>query len=185
MPNYQNGKIYKIVCNNTNKQYIGSTCFDLSSRLQQHTYFPSNHCVSKEIIEEGNYDIILVENYPCNNKEELEKRERHYIETLNCINVVIPGRTKKEWYKDNKEHISEKAKEYYEDNKEHFSERAKEYYEANKELLLEQNKEYREANRDKLNERQKEKFNCECGGRYTRVHKKRHLNSKKHLNYLN
>ena len=36
-------------------------------------------------------------------------------------------------------------------------------------------------NKDKL----KEKFNCECGGRYTRHHKARHIKSRKHQDYIN
>ena len=33
---YKNGKIYRIVCNITGEQYIGSTCKTLKQRLQQH-----------------------------------------------------------------------------------------------------------------------------------------------------
>jgi hypothetical protein len=43
----------------------------------------------------NNIDIILVENYPCNNKYELEAKERWYIENNDSINKNIPTRTKK------------------------------------------------------------------------------------------
>jgi hypothetical protein len=36
MPNYANGKIYKIVCNITGEQYIGATTQKLSQRLTCH-----------------------------------------------------------------------------------------------------------------------------------------------------
>mmetsp|Transcript_32665 Transcript_32665/g.38319 ORF Transcript_32665/g.38319 Transcript_32665/m.38319 type:complete len:103 (+) Transcript_32665:95-403(+) len=36
MVNYKNGKIYKIVCNETNEIYIGSTTQTLTDRLCQH-----------------------------------------------------------------------------------------------------------------------------------------------------
>ena len=36
MVNYANGKIYRIVCNTTGKQYIGSTTRPLSERLNGH-----------------------------------------------------------------------------------------------------------------------------------------------------
>lgn len=39
---------------------------------------------------------------------------------------------------------------------------------------------YRIENRNKINERQNEKFNCECGGTYTRYLKSRHLKTNKH-----
>lgn len=166
MSNYQNAKIYKIVCNNTGKQYIGSTTQKfLSQRLAQHKSIQNHSCKSREIIEGGNYSIVLVELCPCNSKDELHKRERHFIETLDCINKIIPGRTQKEYYEENKERVLEQQKEYYKANKEHLCERKKEYYEDNK-------------------EKKNEKHNCECGGKYTTVHKLRHMKSKKHLDYL-
>ena len=36
MVNYQNGKIYRIVCNTTDEVYIGSTVITLSKRLAKH-----------------------------------------------------------------------------------------------------------------------------------------------------
>ena len=50
----------------------------------------------------------------------------------------------------------------------------KEYYQASKEYWAERRR-----------ERENEKFNCDCGGRYTRGHKAQHLRSKKHQNYIN
>jgi len=45
----------------------------------------------------------LLEHYPCNNQDELNARERHYIQTINCINRNIPSRTIKEYYLDKKD----------------------------------------------------------------------------------
>jgi len=136
MPNYQQGKIYRLVCNNTNKQYIGSTTQKyLCSRLSQHK-LQSSRCISKEIINNGNYSIILVENYPCNCKDELLKRERYFIETLQCINKRIPSRTKKEGDKEyqekNKESIKKRKAEYYQKNKEKIKQKSNDYYHMNK-----------------------------------------------------
>ena len=36
MPDYSNGKIYKITCNETYRCYIGSTTKTLTRRFQQH-----------------------------------------------------------------------------------------------------------------------------------------------------
>jgi hypothetical protein len=47
--------------------------------------------------------IELIEEFPCENKMELNKREGHYIRTLECVNKLVAGRTKKEWREDNKE----------------------------------------------------------------------------------
>ena len=139
MPDYQKGKIYKIVCNITNKIYIGSTCQNrLSYRLNQHVR--KRNTSSKEIIEGGNYNIILIENHPCNNKDELCRRERHYIETLECVNKCIPGRTKKEYHETYKEHYREQSKQYRENNKERTREYNKQHYQKNKEAIAEKKK---------------------------------------------
>jgi ribosomal protein S27AE len=49
----------------------------------------------------------------------LTKKERYYIDSIDCINKIIPGRTDKEYYSDNKE----KIKQYYSDNKEKIREK--------------------------------------------------------------
>jgi len=110
MPNYQNGKIYKIINDIDDKIYIGSTTLLLCQRLAGH----HQHCsTSAKQFFNVNHKIILLENYACNSKEELESRERYYIE-LNkdiCVNKMIPTRTKKEYYQDNKELINKQQRE--------------------------------------------------------------------------
>ena len=102
MERYQKGKIYRIVCNTTDKCYIGSTCENtLARRLTKHIVNykrwreqkDTNYISSYEIFENNNYDIILMENYPCNNKDELHVRERWFIENTNCVNKVVPIKT--------------------------------------------------------------------------------------------
>jgi hypothetical protein len=39
---------------------------------------------------------VLVENYPCNSKDELKARERYYIENNDCVNINVPTITTKE-----------------------------------------------------------------------------------------
>ena len=95
MPDYQLGKIYKIECNVTGKVYIGSTCEPtLARRLASHvghyrcylkgTFY--NFISSFKIFENGNYCIVLLEKYPCDTKDELLARERHWCNELECIN---------------------------------------------------------------------------------------------------
>ena len=101
---YSQGKIYKIVCNITGDIYIGSTKEKyLSRRLQRHKYLykdflngKGNLMSSFSIIEKGNFEIVLVETYPCDTKYELESRERYHIENTKCVNMVVPTRTTKE-----------------------------------------------------------------------------------------
>ena len=126
MPNYQNGKIYKLVSNISNDIYIGSTVNKLSHRLNAHKN-KANQCVSKQLFSnDAVIQIILIESFPCINKSELTAREHHYITTLVCINKCIPFITDvvivngdtKEWLKAyNESHavdISAKKKAYRE-----------------------------------------------------------------------
>jgi len=124
MNKYSQGKIYKIVDNTNNNVYYGSTTDTLSRRLSKHKYDSKirSSCRSLLIIKNGNYDIILIENYPCESKEQLETRERYYIENNECVNINIPGRPHKEWREENKEILLSYAKKYYKENSKHLRE---------------------------------------------------------------
>jgi len=136
---YVNGKIYKIVCNLTGEVYYGSTIQKLNYRISGHKC--SLGCESRLIINRNNYYYVLIENYSCNNKKELETRERWYVENNDCINKIIPTRTMKEWKEDNKEKIQVRDKIYREKIKDQSGEYKKEWYIQNKEQILEKAKE--------------------------------------------
>ncbi len=89
---------------------------------------------------------------------ELQQRERFYIENNECVNKVIPLRTKKQYNENNKEKISDYNKEYYQDNKD------------------------KKAEYDK--QRNSEIFMCKCGKTLTLHHKSRHEKSIQHQNYI-
>ena len=152
MPDYKQGKIYKIVCNVTGKVYIGSTIEILARRLAGHRRAyktfkegKSTNVTSYQIIEQGNYDIVLIENCPCESKEELLRRERYFIESLDCVNKIIPTRTKKEYIQENIEKIRERRKQYCLENIEKITERRKQWRIDN----IEKTKQYRIDNREK------------------------------------
>jgi hypothetical protein len=167
--NYQNGKIYKIVDNTNDDIYIGSTTQKtLAQRLSQHvSQAKSNkrHCSSKQIILNGDYDMVLIELFPCHSKDELHARERHYIETINCVNKVIPTRTQAEWCQDNKEIIMQKRIEYYQNTIEHRKqynennkEHRKQYNKNNKEQIKQRKANYAQKNKEKIKQYQKEYY---------------------------
>jgi len=172
MPNYQNGKIYKITSGDI--IYIGSTCEPtLARRLAKHvanyTGFKKgkDHFISSyTLIETGQYEITLIELFPCGSKDELTARERFHIETNECVNRSIPGRTKEEHldrmrkhYETNKEYLQERMKSYREDHKEQIAEQRKAYRIANRDIVLEKerlSREKRKLNRSKLQPKHRE-----------------------------
>jgi hypothetical protein len=97
------GKIYSIVCKTTGMHYVGSTCSTLQTRLKGHERdYPLKKCSSWKVLENNNYEIVLLEEYKCETRKDLLKREgyyieknRHYINRNNCVNYCIPGREKK------------------------------------------------------------------------------------------
>jgi len=164
MVNYKDGKIYKIVDNTNGNIYIGSTCCKLlCQRLRQHKNDynrfingKKNDMSSFVIIKNNDYYIELIENYPCDSKDELHKRERHFIKTLKCVNRSIPTRTRKEWKTDNKETLFIKNKEYRENKKKQikesrikykgkYSEYLKKYYQINKDEKKDYDKKRRKS----------------------------------------
>jgi molybdopterin-guanine dinucleotide biosynthesis protein len=144
MTNYQLGKIYKIVCNTTGLTYYGSTCEPtLARRLAGHrSKYEKKLCSSHQVLESNNYDIVLVENFPSDNKMELHKRERYYIENNDCINKSLPTRTDKEYSFDNREKISANGVQWRLDNRD----KVANYYSNNIEHILNVHKEYRKNN---------------------------------------
>ena len=163
MPNYQEGKIYKIYNTVTDDIYIGSTTQKLCARMRDHRK-PCNvtkHAdlpIYKSFIEHGmhNFFIELAEKCPCNDKDELRKKEGEYVKQLKpSLNLYVPGRTNKEYKEDNKERIEQQQKLYREENKEKTSQAKKIRYQTHKEAILQKQKQYREENKEKEYQRHK------------------------------
>jgi hypothetical protein len=150
---------------NIKDEYVGHTTnFIERKRLHKNCCCNSgnekhNYYVYKVIRENGgweNWSMVEIEKFPCANKNEAEKRERYWIETLQAkLNKLIPTRTPSE------------------------------YYEDNKGKKLDYQKAYREDNKEKNCLKVKEKFTCSCGGKYTYAHKIHHTKTKQHQEYLN
>tara|TARA_R110002073_G_scaffold289_3_gene2983 strand:+ start:339 stop:812 length:474 start_codon:yes stop_codon:yes gene_type:complete len=116
MPNYQNGKIYKITCEETKLIYYGSTVQTLKKRLSQHKEHKDKKKYTTNQMTKP--EIYLVEDFPCDTKRKLETRERYYIQNNDCINRIVPTRTQTEYYQDNKELRKQQSKEYKDKHKE-------------------------------------------------------------------
>ena len=163
MVNYSNGKIYKIepiVDYDEGDIYIGSTTKEyLSQRMDNHrgrykrwkkdnnnSYFTSFKLFDKYGIE--NCQIILIEAFNCNTKDELHSKEAQYIKSMKCVNKVIPDRKRKDWRIENKDYIKEQSKLYRQENIEKIKAVKKEYYKTRG----------KELNKDKRNERSRELY---------------------------
>ena len=119
MSDYSYGKIYKIWTENSDDIYIGSTVQTVSMRMSDHRRHykiflktGKGYCSSYILLEQGNIHYELIEKYPCENKQQLCKREGHWQKKLKCVNMLIAGRTKKGWHLDNPNYY----KEYHEKN---------------------------------------------------------------------
>jgi hypothetical protein len=130
--------------------------------------------------------------YEKNKEHELEMCKKYYDEHKEDI-----LQRAKEWKGENKEYLQEYSKQYYKENKDsdEFKEKrkkqTKKYYEENYDAVRVRNKDYYEKNKEKIIEQQKQKnkyedceqIQCDCGGKYVTYHKKRHMESKKHLKF--
>ena len=194
-----NGVVYKLKSNDPNIKefYIGSSV-NIKKRIAIHksdcnntNSAKYNYKVYKFIRENDGWDnwefetLLEVE---VISKEELRlKYERPYqLDLLPELNDRVEGRTKDEYYEDNKEDILKKQKIYNEKNKVEISKYQKKCYEDHKEEILKKQKENYEKHKVEILEKQREKILCEeCGIYYTKSNKTKHLNSKKHMESLN
>ena len=166
MPYYNNGKIYKIYNTITDDIYIGATTRLLSDRMQNHIVASKDkklqHLTLYKCFNEhgvSNFYIELIEKYNCNSRGELYAKEGGYIRELNpSLNRFLSGRTRAEYYKDNKVKIKEQRAQYRENNKDLIKEQNKRYRENNKDLIKEHKKQKRENNNDLIKERGKQYY---------------------------
>lgn len=166
MPDYQKGKIYKIVSDSHPQDvYYGSTCQSLSCRMSGHRSefkLEINRTCCNTIITYGDAKIFLVEKFPCDSKEELLQRERHYIENNKCINKRLPI-------------ISEEEK-----KKKNVT-----YNQAHKEESKQACIKYELSHKEERSARKRERVQCECGMTVSQHSLERHKTRQLHLDNMN
>lgn len=99
MLNYKLGKIYKIVSPSHPEipPYFGSTVQRLSVRMGEHrkNFKQGKSNSSKALMCFSDAIILLVEEFPCENKEQLHAREGQImLEAIERSNIRIAGRSK-------------------------------------------------------------------------------------------
>lgn len=194
---YSNGKIYEIENKTTKEKYIGSTVNPIEDRFKGHTSkinvdTEKNRKLYSAMKEHGveNFEIKLIEEYPCNSKKELRLREAHYIMLFDTIdngyNMNLPivdmdeKTYKHQWYEANKERILEMRKSHYEKNREAKIAYQLEYAKENAAKIAEYQKNYRieynEKNKEKLQAKRQVRMNCPfCGKEYTKINMTTHF----------
>ena len=183
MPDYAKTQIYKIVSKDSNitNFYIGSTT-NWTKRKQNHKKCCNNENDKNynlqiyQIIRQNgdfeNFDMILIEDYPCENKREAEKREQYWKELLKPdMNMINPFTNKF----NKKENTVEYYKEYYQNE----LLKNKNYNKAKYQKNIERHKEY-------FKEYNKKRYTCEyCNKELSLKHKSTHEITLKHINNIN
>ena len=106
MPDYKLGKIYQIVSPSHPEvpPYFGSTCQTLSIRMAKHRYkFKQGKGGSnKHLLCFDDAIILLIEDFPCENKEQLNAKEGAVmLAAIARSNKLIAGRTREQYRLDN------------------------------------------------------------------------------------
>ena len=226
MNNIRNGQVYEIKYNGQ-VLYVGST-WNIMKRNSSHltncydeTSKQYNYAIYKYIrdnnISWSDLEFIVVYNGLFASKNDRFLFEESYMLLLNpiCNSMRAKGRTRKEYYEENKETILNQQKQHYEENKEEFHKERKKYRAEHKEQISEQNrnyrgthkeeikeyiKDYQTKNKDKLCDYNKKRYQakkdeimakrkkrevCECGSTYRHDCQAIHERSLKHQQYIN
>lgn len=127
-----------IITENSNDIYVGSTVQTLKERLQGHEsrYRVALYCSSQEILKQGNYKIVLIKNFACNSKLELETEETKYQRDLVCVNKYRARITLEE----KRQYKKQYKKQYKINNREKINKKKRENRARKKKELLENKK---------------------------------------------
>ena len=176
--NYENAKIYFIFDNTNGDIYINWSCCINENQIlynhlsRYHLYLMGNlryHTVF-DILKNKNYDLYIVEDYPCRSRFEIHSRYRFYIRNTPCINRV---NKKKFILKDLKPKLHSKtySRNYYLNNREAILKDSKERHSKKKvikkeKLIIDQEellrirrwKRNNHPNKDTINAKRREEY---------------------------
>eukprot|EP00438_Fugacium_kawagutii_P018336 Skav212485 [mRNA] locus=scaffold385:584863:585342:- [translate_table: standard] len=126
MLDYSKAKIYQVLNDVDDDVYIGATCQSLSMRMAGHRRTKNLTGKNKNMklyqkmreLGEEHFYIELVEETPCENKEQLRAIEGEYIRSIGTLNHNVAGRTMKQYTEDNKEKKAEYDKKRFQERRE-------------------------------------------------------------------
>ena len=153
---YSKTIIYKIVCEN--ECYVGHTTNFINRKYQHKKNCKLINTKLYQFIRNKEWNMIPIEEFPCDNKTQACIREDYW------INELKPN-LNSQYAVFNKEQIAEYQKEYN-----------KEYRKNNKEEIADKKKLYRVKNSNKIK--------CECGTVVTKYKLNDHKKTPKHLSLM-
>lgn len=168
------GFIYKITPLNSEYFYIGSS-YDIDKRKRGHKNASKikQTKLYKTIRECGDFEMIILYEFECENKTKLRLEEQKWIDKLKPqLNIVRAFNSDE----DRLEFGRKYHQKYYEDNKEKFNK----YYDANKDKINERTRQYNHDNRDAIIEKRRLKCVCDCGVSVCKSSLKKHKRTTKH-----
>ena len=192
MPNYMNTKIYQIRCKNSTitSTYIGHTTNE-KSRTAEHKYNCNNknsksydlylYSFIRNNGGWGEWEVIIIEEYPCNSRREALSRENYYVHllnsTLNQLSPILDLENVKQYKERKSLEQKEKTKiklkkkkeeriKYLEENKEeiekHKIEVRNNYAMRNRERINKNMREYNKKNNEKIKENLRNSYRRRC-----------------------
>jgi len=163
--------------------------------------------VYQNIRENGgweNWKMIELEKFPCNDNNEAHAREEYWRCEFNAkLNTIRAFTTKEQKIKEMKQYYTENAdkmkeygekyrtensdkikqlqKQYKTENADKIKQLQKQYYTEHAEKMKKQMNQYYTENAEKIHQ----KYDCDCGGKYTHQNKSSHFKTKRHMKYIN
>ena len=167
---YQHGKIYRLICEDSHF-YIGSTVTSLEKRFGCHLYaIEKRLCGGKYVhmytIPMNEIQIELIEQFPCDTRAQLRKRENDHISRYKddplCMNTYRAYREEDdkkrydaEYYRNNRESIKKAQQQYYEENRERIRAYHVRYSEEHPDRIAACQATYKASHRKELAEKQR------------------------------
>jgi len=179
---YQKSKIYKLECED-GCYYYGATTGSLNTRLRGHKKASTTqpYRVYKHINEIGwdKVKITLMEEYPCESRTDLNKRESDFIyearKDEKCLNTILSFATEQQRHERQKTYLETYKrslteqrieynhaynKKYREQKGDELKQNKSEYYYANKEERDKKNMENYYNNKEEILRKKKEKYHA-------------------------
>ena len=124
-----------------------------------------------EMFDKFGYDNckpLLIEEHPCENNEQLLRRQGHYTQAMECVNKRVLDPSQQAYRDAKREHIAHPTQAYRQEHREY---------------ILERDRLYRQTHKEQLYARGSETSRCPCGGDCSRYYKTKHLHTLVHRVY--